>query len=86
MEVNLVKILLLNKQIFVQFISLVKKIFFKLMELLIIQVKKMFNFSNKVDKYNYLGFKSLKQIKLCENASEIYSHNHSILALSACIY
>ena len=31
-------------------------------------------------------FKSLKQIKLCEGSSNIYTHGHNILAESACIY
>lgn len=50
--------------------------------------KKIFNYLNNVNLYviKNIDFKSLKQLKLTEGVSNIYSHSHSILLESACVY
>ena len=58
----------------------------RVMALLTLTKKRIWSFSSNVNFYLDIDFKSLKQIKLCEGSSNIYTHGHTILAESACIY
>ena len=66
--------------------SIVKRKFFRVLELFRIIKKRIWNCLSNVIFVLHVDFKSLKQIKLCEGASNIYSYSHTILASSACIY
>ncbi len=69
-------------------INLVKKTSLKVGEAYKVTKKKTLNCLNNVLFYNikFIDFKSLKQSKLTEGVSNIYSHSHSILLEYACIY
>lgn len=85
-EVKDVKTSSLTNNIKLSSTSMAKSKCSQVMAPLILTNKKILNFSDNVNPSFKIDFKSLKQIKLCEGPSNIYTHGHTILAESACIY
>jgi len=75
--INLIKLLYIHSEI---------RNFILAMEFVAIIMKKIWNYSDNVILCIKVDFKSLKHLKLCDGADNIYAHGHAILAESACIY